>query len=121
MCIYLFYLFIYLSGGIARGGGKSVKNQSNDKTIKTQDFSENENKNHTDEKSGLLSSTTNTSITNNTNSKTSSKTSKSDRETSTKMNKTTIYLIFLFFNILFLFFCCCWLILLQFEIDFDDF
>lgn len=36
----------------------------------TQDFSENENQNHSDIETGLLSSSTNTGVTDNTNSKT---------------------------------------------------
>lgn len=36
----------------------------------TQDFSENENQNHSDVKTGLLSSSTDTGVTHNTNSKT---------------------------------------------------
>lgn len=55
----------------------------------TQDFGENENKNHANEESRLLSGTTNTSITNNTNSKTGGKTSETDGETSTELNETS--------------------------------
>lgn len=56
---------------------------------RTQDFSENENKNHADEETGLLGSSSNTSITNNTNGETCSETSKSDGETSTELNETS--------------------------------
>jgi len=56
----------------------------------TQDFSENENENHADEESGLLSSTTDTSITNDTNCETSGKTSKTDSKTGAKLNETGV-------------------------------
>lgn len=55
----------------------------------TQDFGENENKNHSDEEPGLLGSTTDTSITDNTDGKASSKTSKTDRETGTELDETS--------------------------------
>ena len=54
----------------------------------TKDFSENEDKNHANEESGLLSSSTNTGVTNNTNSEASSKTSETDSQTSTELNET---------------------------------
>lgn len=56
----------------------------------TQDFGENENKNHADEESGLLSSSTDTSITDNTNCETSSETSKTDGETSTELDEASV-------------------------------
>ena len=55
--------------------------------VRTQDFSENENKNHSDEQPWLLSSSSYTSITNNTNGETSSHTRQTDRETSTKLDE----------------------------------
>src|SRR5687768_13016280 len=54
----------------------------------TQDFGENENENHADEKPRLLGSAAHTSITNNTNCETSSETSETDSETSTQLNET---------------------------------
>ena len=69
--------------------GLGVHEEGNDETVETQDFGENENKNHADEETGLLSSSSNTSITNNTNGKTGSETSKSDGETSTELNETS--------------------------------
>lgn len=69
--------------------GLGVHEEGNDETVETQDFSENENKNHADEETGLLGSSSNTSITNNTNGETCSETSKSDGETSTELNETS--------------------------------
>jgi len=60
----------------------------NDKSVHTQNFSENENQNHSDEQPWLLSGTSDTGVTDNTNSETSSKTSKPDGQTSTKLNET---------------------------------
>lgn len=56
----------------------------------TQDFGKNENQNHSDEETGLLGSSSDTSITNNTDGKTSSETSETDRETSTKLNEASV-------------------------------
>lgn len=56
----------------------------------TEDFSENEDKNHADKESGLLSSTTDTSITDNTDGETGGKTSKTDGETSTELDETSV-------------------------------
>lgn len=57
--------------------------------IHTQNFGENENKNHANEESRLLSGTTDTSITNDTNSETSCKTGETDGETSTELDETS--------------------------------
>jgi hypothetical protein len=57
---------------------------------RTQDFGENENKNHADEETGLLSGSSDTSITDNTNSETSSKTSETDGKTSTELNEAGV-------------------------------
>merc|ERR1712107_812156 len=62
-----------------------LDDQSNDQTVQTESLRENENQNHTDEKLGLLSSGTDTSVTNNTNSNTSSKTT----ETSTQVSESS--------------------------------
>ena len=56
----------------------------------TQDFGENENQNHSDEKAGLLCGSSDTSITNNTNGKTGGKTSETDRETSSELNEAGV-------------------------------
>jgi hypothetical protein len=64
-----------------------VHKQSNDKSIKTQDFGENENENHSDKQPGLLSSSTDTSITDNSDGETSSHTGETDGETSTELNE----------------------------------
>lgn len=58
--------------------------------LHTQDFSENENQNHSDEETGLLSSSSHTGITDNTNGKAGSKTSETDRETSTELDETSV-------------------------------
>lgn len=69
--------------------GLGVHEQSNNKTVKTEDFSENENQNHSDEETGLLGSSSDTSITDNTNGETSGETSKTDGETSTELNEAS--------------------------------
>ncbi len=56
----------------------------------TQDFGENENQNHSDKEAGLLGSSSDTSVTNNTNGKASGKTSKTDRQTSTELDETSV-------------------------------
>jgi hypothetical protein len=53
----------------------------------TQDFGENEDKNHSDEQPWLLSSSSYTSITNNANGETSSHTRQTDGETGAKLNE----------------------------------
>lgn len=67
----------------------SANNQNWQRAL-TQNFGENENENHADEESGLLSSTTDTGVTNNTDRKTSSHTGKTDSETSTELNETSV-------------------------------
>lgn len=74
-----------LTAGVERG--LRVHEKGDNETVKTQDFGENEDQNHTDEKSGLLSSSAHTGVTNNTNSETSGKTSKTDGETSTELDE----------------------------------
>ena len=56
---------------------------------RTQDFSENEDQNHADEQSWLLSGTTHTSVTDNANGEASSKTCKTDRQTSAKLDEAS--------------------------------
>jgi hypothetical protein len=56
----------------------------------TQDFSENENQNHSDEKAGLLRGSSDTSITNNTNGETGGKTSETDGQTSAELNEARV-------------------------------
>jgi hypothetical protein len=53
----------------------------------TQDFSENENQNHSDEQPGLLSGSSYTSVTDNTDGETSSHTRQTDRETGTELDE----------------------------------
>jgi hypothetical protein len=50
------------------GRGLSVHQKSNNQSVKSQDFSENENQDHSNEESGLLSGTTDTSVTDDSNS-----------------------------------------------------
>lgn len=57
---------------------------------RTQNFSENENENHADEQTGLLGSSSNTGITNNANGESCSKTSQTDRQSSAKLDETSV-------------------------------
>jgi hypothetical protein len=77
-----------LAGGVQSRLG--VHEQSDNETVKTQDFRENEDQNHADEQAGLLRSATDTSITNNTDGKASSKTSQTDGKTRTELNETSV-------------------------------
>lgn len=61
----------------------------------TQDFSENENQNHADEETGLLSGSSDTSITNNTDGEAGSKTSQTDSQTSTELDEASVQREFL--------------------------
>lgn len=72
------------------GASLRVHQESNDETVQTQDFSENENKNHADEESGLLGGSSDTCVTNDTNSETSSQTSETHRETRTQLNEASV-------------------------------
>jgi hypothetical protein len=56
----------------------------------TQDFSENENKNHANEETGLLRGTPYTSITNNTNSESGSETSQTDTKTCAELDEASV-------------------------------
>lgn len=67
-----------------------VHKESDDETVETQDFGENEDKNHADEKSRLLSGSSYTCITNDTNGETSSQTSQTHRKTRTELNKPRV-------------------------------
>jgi len=71
-------------------GGLGVHEKGNNQAVKTQDFGENENQNHADEETGLLSSSTDTGVTNDTNGETSSETSETDRQTSTELDETSV-------------------------------
>lgn len=71
-------------------GGSGVEQKSNNETVKTQDFCENENQNHTHKKSGLLGGTTDTGVTHNANSETGGQTRETDRETGTKLDETSV-------------------------------
>lgn len=54
---------------------------------RTQDFSENENQNHSDEQPGLLGSSSYTGVTNDANGETSSHTRQTNRETGTELDE----------------------------------
>lgn len=71
-------------------GSLGVHKKGNNETVKTQNFSENEDQNHADKQTRLLSCATNTSVTDNTNGETSSETSETDSETSTELDETCV-------------------------------
>jgi len=71
-------------------GGTGVDEQGNDETVQTQDFGENENENHADEESWLLSGTPDTSITDDTDGETSGETGETDRQTGTELDETSV-------------------------------
>jgi hypothetical protein len=56
----------------------------------TQDFCENENQNHADKETGLLGSSSDTGIADNTNGEPGGKTSKTDRQPSTELDESSI-------------------------------
>lgn len=64
-----------------------VQVDGDDQTVQTQDFSENEDQNHTDEQSWLLGSTTDTGITDDTDGETGGQTGESYSQTSTEMDE----------------------------------
>jgi hypothetical protein len=64
-----------------------VHEKGNNEAVKTQDFSENENENHSDEQPGLLGSSTDTSVTDDSDGETSSHTGETDSETSTELDE----------------------------------
>jgi len=68
-------------------GTLGVHEQGNNETVKTQDFGENENQNHSDEQPGLLGGSSHTGVTDNTNGETSSHTRKTNRETGTELDE----------------------------------
>jgi len=70
--------------------GQVTNDQSNNETIETQSFSENENQNKWDEDSSLFTECTDTSVTDNTNSHTSSQCRKTARQTSRKVSITLV-------------------------------
>lgn len=72
------------------GTGLGVEQKSNNETVKTQNFGENENQNHTNEKSGLLCGSSNTGVTNNANSEAGSETGESDGQTSTELDEAGV-------------------------------
>jgi hypothetical protein len=76
--------------GLCAGSGFSglrVHEQGDDESVKTQDFGENENENHSDEQPGLLSGSSDTSIADNSDGKSSSHTRETDGETGTELNE----------------------------------
>jgi hypothetical protein len=67
--------------------GLGVHEKGDDETVQTQNFGENENENHSDEKPGLLGSSAHTSITNDSDSEASSHTRETDGETSAELDE----------------------------------
>jgi hypothetical protein len=64
-----------------------VHEKGNNESIKTQNFGENENQNHSDEEPWLLCGSADTSITDDSDGETSSHTGKTDGETSTELDE----------------------------------
>ena len=71
-------------GALLGGGGGN--NETDNETVKTQGFRENENKNHTDVELGLLSVGADTGVTDNANGETGGEGGHTDGETSAKMS-----------------------------------
>ena len=67
--------------------GLGVHEKGNDESVKTQDFSENENENHSDEQPRLLGRSTDTGVTHDSDGETSSHTGETDSETSTELDE----------------------------------
>lgn len=65
-----------------------TKDKSDDQPVESKSLGKNQNEDHTDEKSRLLSSGTNTNVTNNSNGHTSGKTAESDGKTSSETGET---------------------------------
>lgn len=86
---HLFSFWICCGGGGGDGWSSLFRVQvdGDDQTVQTQDFSENEDQNHTDEQSGLLGSTTDTGITDDTDGETGGQTGESYSQTSTEMDE----------------------------------
>lgn len=76
-----------LAHDVERGLG--VHEKRDDQAVETQNFGENENQDHADEKSWLLSSSTDTSVTDDTNGETGGQTSEADGETGTELDETS--------------------------------
>jgi hypothetical protein len=68
----------------------SLRQQVDVVAVLTQDFGENENQNHANEQTGLLSGSTDTSITNNADGEASSKTGETDGKTSTELDEAGV-------------------------------
>lgn len=77
-------------GARVLGGSVGVHDERNNETVKTQDFCENEDKNHTDEETWLLCGTTDTGVTDNSDSETSCETGETDSETCAELDETGV-------------------------------
>lgn len=64
-----------------------VHQQGDDESVKTQDFGENEDENHADEETGLLSGASDASVTNNADGESGSQTRKADGQTSSELDE----------------------------------
>lgn len=87
---HLFSFWICCGGGGGLSSLFRVQVDGDDQTVQTQDFSENEDQNHTDEQSGLLGSTTDTGITDDTDGETGGQTGESYSQTSTEMDEALV-------------------------------
>jgi hypothetical protein len=67
-----------------------VHEQGYDETVQTQDFGENENQNHSDEQTGLLSCASDTCVTDDTDGEAGSETSQADGQTSTELDEASV-------------------------------
>jgi hypothetical protein len=66
-----------------------VQIYGNDQTVETQDFSKNQDENHSDKESGLLSSSSDSSVTDDSDSEASSQSRESHGQASTEMDETS--------------------------------
>lgn len=78
----------YLTADV--GGCLRVHEQGNNETVQTENFGENENKNHANKETWLLGGTADTGVTDNTNGESSSETRETDRQTSTELDEASV-------------------------------
>lgn len=79
------HLLEHASQGVVLRPG--VEDKSNNQSVQTQNFGENENENHSNEKPWLLCGTPDTGITDDADSETGSKTGETDRKTGTELDE----------------------------------
>lgn len=78
------------------GGGLRVQQQGNNQAVQTQDFSENQDQDHTHEQSWLLSGASDTSVTNNTDGKAGSQTGQTNGQAGTQLDEAGVQGLLLF-------------------------